>query len=103
MASQPRTKLIEEGRAEVVITPTGDETLDNLARTEMVNSLDDEVVVTTERKVQIAGYSQTVQVVPWPGALCTSIVPPWASIRARAMARPSPEPPLARSRAASAR
>ena len=34
----------------------------------------------------------TSTVVPLPRVLSTSMVPPWARIRSRAMARPRPEP-----------
>ena len=47
--------------------------------------------------------SVTVQVVPWPGVLSSSMVPPWAWMMLRAMLRPRPVPPCSRLRALSTR
>ncbi len=47
--------------------------------------------------------STTVNVLPRPGSLCTDTRPPWAVTSAWTMDRPSPAPPLARVREASAR
>ncbi len=40
---------------------------------------------------------------PWPGALLTSMRPPWASTAQRAIANPRPKPPASRLRAGSIR
>src|SRR4029450_12224967 len=50
----------------------------------------------------IAG-SRMVTGEPCPGDVSSVIVPPWAATIERAIERPSPAPPLARSRAASRR
>ena len=52
---------------------------------------------------QLLTGSVKAKVVPWPSVLCTSICPRCASTRALAIAKPRPDPPEARSRAASAR
>jgi hypothetical protein len=44
-----------------------------------------------------------VNVAPWPGSEATVAWPPWASAMAATIDRPSPEPPVARARALSAR
>jgi hypothetical protein len=44
-----------------------------------------------------------VKQVPLPGAERTAMVPPWASMMARAIARPNPLFPVAREREASPR
>ncbi len=45
----------------------------------------------------------TLKVLPAPGGLSTSIVPPWASAMVLAMQRPRPAPPVSRERAGSTR
>jgi len=52
---------------------------------------------------QAASGNQAVNVAPWPGSLAASMLPWCASTIDLAMARPSPDPPVDRSRAFSPR
>ena len=49
-------------------------------------------VLPGQRPPPVSG-SRTVKVVPAPGGLAASMVPPWATVRSRAIARPRPDPP----------